>query len=36
MPSDVSADFSHDPEPSNISDYDEKKEQLLIMQDADQ
>lgn len=36
LPSDVSVDFSHDPEPSNVSDFDEQKERLQLMNEADQ
>lgn len=36
LPSDVSVDFSHDPEPSNVSDFDEQKERLQLMKEADQ
>jgi hypothetical protein len=35
LPSDVSIDLDHDPEPSNASDYDEQKERLKIIQGDD-
>lgn len=36
LPSDVSVDFSHEPEQSNVSDYDEQKERIELMKEADQ
>jgi hypothetical protein len=35
IPSDISIDLSHEPEPSNQSDYDEQKEREQIMDDID-
>ena len=32
----MSADFSHEPEPSNVSDFDEQKERIELMKEADQ
>lgn len=33
IPSDISIDLDHQPEPSNASDYDEEKERQKLMMD---
>ncbi len=36
IPSDISIDLDHQPDPSNASDYDEEKERQKILQDEPQ